>query len=92
MSESRSDSRWRLLMTVTDAPTAAVLAGMLEASGIRVRIASDAVVLGQAAPARLYVDATELRRAESLVASSGSVTDEELARLATGEAAGDEPP
>jgi hypothetical protein len=64
----RSDAEWRLLMTVTDAPTAALLAGMLEAGGIRARIASDAVVLGQAAPARIYVDAAQLRAAESLVA------------------------
>jgi hypothetical protein len=68
MSDARSDTEWRLLMTVSDAPTAALLAGMLEAGGIRVRVASDAVVLGQAAPARIYVDAAQFRAAESLVA------------------------
>ncbi len=92
MSETSSDTQWRLLMTVADGPTAAVLASMLEANGLSVRIASDAAVLGQAAPARLYVYAEDLRRAESLVAAAGSFTDEELARLATGEGAGDEPP
>jgi hypothetical protein len=80
---------WRLLTTAADAPTAAMLAGLLEAGGVRVRIASDAVVLGQAAPARLYVEAAELHRAESLLAAAGSVSDEELARLAGGDAAGD---
>jgi hypothetical protein len=84
-----SDSGWRLLMTAPDGPTAAVLAGMLEAGGVRVRVASDAVVLGQAAPARIYVEGAQLRRAESLVASAGSFTDEELARLASGDPAGD---
>ena len=78
-----SDTEWRLLMTAADGPTAAVLAGLLEASGVRVRVASDAVVLGQAAPARIYVEAAQLRRAESLVASAGSFTDEELARPAS---------
>jgi hypothetical protein len=68
MSDTRSDTEWRLLMTVADAPTAAFLTAMLEASGIRARIASDAVVLGQAAPARIYVEATQLRAAEALVA------------------------
>jgi Putative prokaryotic signal transducing protein len=89
MSDTRSETEWRLLMTATDAPTAALLAGMLEAGGVRVRIASDAVVLGQAAPARIYVDAAQLRRAESLVASVGGFTDEELARLASGDPASD---
>jgi hypothetical protein len=84
-----SDTGWRLLMTAADGPTAAVLAGMLEADGVRVRVASDAVVLGQAAPARIYVDAAQLHRAESLVASAGSFTDEELARLASGDSAAD---
>jgi hypothetical protein len=68
MSDALSDTGWRLLMTVTDGPTAALLAGMLEAGGIRARVASDAVVLGQAAPARIYVEAAQLRAAESLVA------------------------
>jgi hypothetical protein len=68
MSDALSDTGWRLLMTVTDAPTAALLAGMLEAGGIRVRVASDAVVLGQAAPARIYVEAGQFQAAESLVA------------------------
>jgi Putative prokaryotic signal transducing protein len=86
---SDTDTGWRLLMTAADGPTAAVLAGMLEAGGVRVRITSDAVVLGQAAPARIYVEAAQLRRAESLLASAGSFTDEELARLAGGDTAGD---
>jgi hypothetical protein len=45
-------------------------------------------VLGQAAPARIYVEAAQLRRAESLVASAPGVTEEELARLATEDAEG----
>jgi hypothetical protein len=89
MSASGSDTVWCLLMTAADGPTAAVLSGMLEAGGVRVRVASDAVVLGQAAPARIYVEAAQLRRAESLLAAAGSFTDEELARLARGELADD---
>jgi hypothetical protein len=84
-----SDTGWRLLMTAADGPTAAVLAGLLEAGGVRVRVTSDAVVLGQAAPARIYVEAEQLSRAESLVASAGSFTDEELGRLASGGTPGD---
>jgi hypothetical protein len=80
-----SDTEWRLLMTAADGPTAAVLSGLLEAGGVRVRVASDAVVLGQAAPARIYVEAAQLRCAESLLAAAGSFTDEELARLAGAE-------
>lgn len=76
-------------MTAADGPTAAVLADLLEAAGVCVRVASDAVVLGQAAPARIYVEAAQLALAESLLASAGSFTDEELARLASADAAGD---
>lgn len=85
-SDTRPDTGWRLLMTAADGPTAVVIAGILEAGGVRLRIASDAVVLGQAAPARIYVEAAQLRRAESLVTSAGSFTDEELARLASEDA------
>jgi hypothetical protein len=79
---------WRLLTTLTDLPSAHVLAGMLSGNGIAVRIASDAGVLGQAAPSRVYVAAAQLHRARWLLAQC-ELTDEELAPLPGGEAPAD---
>ncbi|HYL04348.1 MAG TPA: DUF2007 domain-containing protein [Steroidobacteraceae bacterium] len=72
---------WRLLTTLTDLPSAHLLAGMLADDGIDVRVASDAGVLGQAAPSRIYVGATQLHRARLLLAQR-EFTEEELAALA----------
>jgi len=79
-----AETEWRLLTTLPDQPSALSLAEVLSAEGITVRVSSDAVVLGQAAPARLYVDASQLQRARHSLAQR-HFTDEELARLSCGE-------
>ncbi|MBV9343728.1 MAG: hypothetical protein JO341_09065 [Gammaproteobacteria bacterium] len=62
-----SDPEWRLLQTLPDLPTASSLAEVLTRAGIRVRLASDAGVLGQAAPSRLYVAADQYLQARGFV-------------------------
>src|SRR6266550_8223012 len=51
------DSEWRLLTTLSDLPSAQSLAEVVAAEGVVVRVMSDAGVLGQAAPSRIYVAA-----------------------------------
>jgi hypothetical protein len=75
-----SESEWRLLTTLPDLPSAQSLAEILSAEGIPVRVSSDAGVLGQAAPSRLYVGATDFYRAKHSMAQR-QFTDEELAVL-----------
>jgi hypothetical protein len=88
--EAMSASEWRLLTTLTDLPTAQSLAEILRDEGITVRVSSDAGVLGQAAPSRIYVDAREYERARHSLAQR-KLSDEELERLAGGQMAPDEP-
>jgi hypothetical protein len=75
-----SESEWRLLTTLPDLPSAQSLAEILSAEGIPVRVSSDAGVLGQAAPSRLYVGATDFYRAKQSMAQR-QFSDEELAVL-----------
>jgi hypothetical protein len=83
-----SEPEWRLLATLPDLPSAQSLAEILAGEGIRVRVSSDAGVLGQAAPSRLYVGATQFYRAMSSMAQR-QFTDEELAVLSTATATAD---
>jgi len=76
-----SEAAWSLLTTLADVPSAQSLAGLLTAEGLTVRVSSDAGVLGQAAPARVYVAAQQLHRARYLLAQR-QFSDEELAALA----------
>jgi len=86
-----SDTEWRLLTSFPDLPSAQLLAGILGAEGIAVRVMSDAGVLGQAAPSRIYVGAQQLQQAQRSLAQR-QFSDEELGRLASGELpAGEEP-
>jgi len=78
-----SETEWRLLSTLTDLPSAQSLAEALKAEGIATRLASDASVLGQAAPTRLYVEATQSYRAQQFL-TQRQFSDEELELLATG--------
>jgi len=80
---------WRLLTTLPDLPSAQFLAHILSAEGIAVRVSSDAGVLGQAAPSRLYVGATQFHRAK-LEMAQRQFTDEELAVLSAGQPPADE--
>jgi hypothetical protein len=86
-----SATEWRLLTTLPDLPSAQSLAEIMTAEGIAVRVMSDAGVLGQAAPSRIYVDATHLYRAREFMAQR-QFSDEELESLATGESASGEAP
>jgi hypothetical protein len=79
-----SETEWRLLTTLPDLPSAQSLAQILIDDGVAARVMSDASVLGQAAPSRIYVDATHLHRARWFMAQR-QFTDEELEDLATGE-------
>jgi len=75
------EAEWRVLTTLPDVPSAQSLASLLAAEGLTVRVSSDAGVLGQAAPARIYVAAQQLHRARMLLAER-QFSDEELAALA----------
>ncbi len=81
-----SEPVWRLLTTLPDLPSAQSLAEILGAEGIAVRVSSDAGVLGQAAPSRLYVAAAQLYRARASL-SERQFSDEELAALSAAIAA-----
>jgi hypothetical protein len=81
-------SAWQLLITISDVPSAHAFAGVLSAEGIEVRIDTDASVLGQAAPCRLYVNATQVRQARWAL-SQRSFSDAELTFLSTGESPAD---
>ena len=83
-----SESEWRLLTTLPDLPSAQSLAEILSAEGIAVRVSSDAGVLGQAAPSRLYVAAAQFYRAKHSMAQR-QFSDEELATLSASVAAAD---
>ncbi len=65
-----SDSAWKLLTTLPDLPSAQSLAEVLSASGIGARVRSDAGVLGQAAPSRIYVEAADLGRAQQFITAA----------------------
>ena len=84
------EPKWRLLTTLSDLPTAQLLAGILGEEGIAVRVMSDAGVLGLAAPARIYVGAEQLQRARHSL-SQRQLSDEELGQLAADAPATDEP-
>jgi hypothetical protein len=85
-----SESEWRLLTTLPDLPSAQSLAEILSGEGIPVRVSSDAGVLGQAAPSRLYVAAAQFYRARYSMAQR-QFSDEELATLSATEAEADPP-
>jgi hypothetical protein len=78
-----SETEWRLLTTLTDLPSAHLLAELLAAEGIATRLVSDASLLGQAAPTRVFVSATQAYRAQTLMTQQ-QFSDEELEQLATG--------
>ena len=83
-----SEGEWRLLATLPDVPSAQSLAGILAAEGISARVSSDAGVLGQAAPSRLYVAAAQCYRAQQSMAQR-QFSDEELTVLSAGTVAAD---
>lgn len=79
-----SDTQWRLLVCLSDVPSARILTDRLLAAGINPRVVTDAAVMGQAAPCRIFVDATDMYRARRVLAEE-QLTESELTFLATGE-------
>ena len=79
-----SQSRWHVLTTAPDLPSAHALVETLMAQGIDSHVVPDSTLLGEAMPCRVVVDSTLARRAR-WVMSQGHFTDEELTFLATGE-------
>jgi hypothetical protein len=70
------DSEWRLLTTLPDLPSAQSLAEVLTAFGLPARVSSDAGVLGQAAPSRVYVSAALFYRAREYLAQGTPACEE----------------
>lgn len=64
-----SEPQWRLLTTLPDLPSAQSIAEVLSAAGMQVRVRSDAGVLGQAAPSRIYVAAGQWQQAQAFLAA-----------------------
>jgi hypothetical protein len=79
-----SETQWRLLACLSDVPSAAVMAEILSSEEVAVRIITEAALLGQAAPCRVFVAAAQMHRAR-WVLSQRALSEEELIFLATGE-------
>ncbi len=84
-----SQRKWQLLTTLFDMPSAEALSSILAAEGITVRVISEAHLFGQAAPCRLFVDATQAYQARWTL-SQRQFSEEELALLAASETGGEE--
>jgi len=80
------EGEWRLLTTLPDLPSAHSLADALTQAGVPARVSSDAGVLGQAAPSRIYVSSAQLERAREYLAQGARAAEE------AGAAADDTPP
>ena len=78
-----SQSKWLLLTTAPDVPSAHALVEILMAQGIASHVVPDSTLLGQALPCRIMVDSAQLHRAKRVM-WEGQFTDEELNFLATG--------
>jgi hypothetical protein len=70
-----SEIEWRLLTTLPDLPSAQSLAEVLTVFGVPARVSSDAGVLGQAAPSRVYVSASLFYRAKEYLAQGLAGTE-----------------
>lgn len=84
-----SQVAWKLLTTAPDAPSADALLRWLADHGIVSKIVSDTSLLGEFQLCRIFVDETQARRAEWLMAQR-NFSDEELTFLATGGAPSEE--
>jgi hypothetical protein len=81
-----TEKAWKLLVTLSDAPSAESLARVLASEGITVRVVSEAHLFGQAAPCRLFVQAAQAQQAHWTL-TQRQFSDEELTQLATTAAA-----
>jgi hypothetical protein len=79
-----SESEWQLFACLSDVPSAALLAEILSSEQVAVRIITDAALMGQAAPCRVFVAAGQAHRARWIL-SQRALTEEELTCLAIGE-------
>jgi hypothetical protein len=68
-------TEWQLLTTLTDLPSAQSLAQALIDAGMDARVSSDAGVLGQAAPSRIYVSRADYRQAREFLGAGESATE-----------------
>jgi hypothetical protein len=84
-----SETQWRLLACLSDVPSAAVLAEILSSEEVAVRIITEAALMGQAAPCRVFVAASQAHRARWIL-SQRALSLEELTFLALGELTEDE--
>jgi hypothetical protein len=78
-----SQSKWQVLTTAPDLPSAHALVEALMSQGITSHVVPDSTLLGQALPCRVLVDSALAHRAK-WVMSQAQFSDEELAFLATG--------
>ena len=86
-----AETQWKLLTCLWDVPSARVLTDVLASEGIATRVVTDAVVMGEAAPCRIFVDSAQAHRARQLL-SQEQLSDPELTFLATGELPGEDDP
>jgi hypothetical protein len=84
-----SDPQWQLLICLSDVPSARILGDVLADEGITTRMVTDAAVMGQAAPCRVFVQSIQAHRARRVMAQE-RLTEPELIFLATGESTGEE--
>ena len=78
-----SQTKWHVLTTAPDLPSAHALVEVLTAQGITSHVVPDSTLLGQALPCRVLVEAALAHRAK-WVMSQAQFSDEELDFLATG--------
>jgi hypothetical protein len=86
-----SSTQWKFLTCLWDVPSARILTDVLENEGITTRVVTDAAVMGQAAPCRIFVDAAQAHRARRVL-SQEQLSELELTFLATGELPDDADP
>lgn len=80
-------TQWQFLTCLSDVPSARILADVLAGEGIATRLVTDAAVMGQAAPCRVFVQSAQIHRARRVL-SEDRLTEPELIFLATGELTG----
>jgi hypothetical protein len=84
---STSNSAWDVVVTLSDVPSAHVMAVLFRAEGVPAEVVSDASLLGEARRCEIRVPSELAHRARWLM-SQAQFTDAELTFLATGEMEG----
>jgi hypothetical protein len=80
---AKSKPNWEVIVSLSDLPSAHVLATRLEAEGVAALVTSDTQLLGEARACDVLVPSELAHRARWLLSQS-EFTDEELNYLATG--------